>query len=100
VSLFGSRCNLPPDSAIAEDRWRKRGHVIEPLAHRRAATFELGAKEVFPNGGRVRQPSGHSHPLVIEATNSPFGLRDTMRASRIGGRSFSRAFQTAPPTAS
>ena len=25
-------------------------------------------------------------PLVLEATNSPFGFRDAVRASRIGGR--------------
>jgi hypothetical protein len=67
-------------------------HVIEPQD--RVATLGLGAKEVFPNRGGVRQPSGH----MIEATNSPFGLHDTMRASRIGTRVVLAGFETATPT--
>ena len=62
-------------------------HVIEPLAHRRAAALGLGAKAVFPTADEfVSGPGKGGRPLVIEATNSPFGFRDAVRASRIGGR--------------
>jgi L-iditol 2-dehydrogenase len=61
--------------------------VIEPLAHRRAAALELGAKGVFPTADEfVNEANKGGRPLVIEATNSPFGFRDAVRASRIGGR--------------
>jgi L-iditol 2-dehydrogenase len=61
--------------------------VIEPLAHRRAAALELGTKEVFATVGDFVDGAGNSgRPLVIEATNSPFGFRDAVRAARIGGR--------------
>jgi L-iditol 2-dehydrogenase len=62
-------------------------HVIEPLAHRRAAALGLGAKEVFATVGDFIDGTGKGgHPLVIEATNSLFGFRDAVRAARIGGR--------------
>jgi L-iditol 2-dehydrogenase len=62
-------------------------HVIEPLAHRRAAALELGAKDVFATAEDFVNEGGKGGcPLVIEATNSPFGFRDAVRASRIGGR--------------
>jgi L-iditol 2-dehydrogenase len=62
-------------------------HAIEPLAHRRAAAHGLGAKEVFPTVDEfVSGPGKGGRPLVIEATNSPFGFRDAVRAARIGGR--------------
>ena len=62
-------------------------HVIEPLAHRRAAALGLGAMAVFPTADEfVSGPGKGRRPLVIEATNSPFGFRDAVRASRIGGR--------------
>ena len=62
-------------------------HVIEPLAHRRAAALGLGAKEAFPTADDFVSGAGKGgRPLVIEATNSPFGFRDAVRASRIGGR--------------
>jgi L-iditol 2-dehydrogenase len=62
-------------------------HVIEPLAHRRAAALRLGAKAVFPTVDEfVSGPGKGRRPLAIEATNSPFGFRDAVRASRIGGR--------------
>jgi L-iditol 2-dehydrogenase len=62
-------------------------HVIEPLAHRRAAALGLGAKEVFPTVDEfVGGPGKGGCPLVIEATNSHFGFRDAVRTSRIGGR--------------
>ena len=35
---------------------------------------------------------------MTEATNSPFGFRDAVRASRIGGGAAMRAFLTATPT--
>jgi L-iditol 2-dehydrogenase len=62
-------------------------HVIEPLAHRRAAALGLGAKAVFPTADEfVSGPGKGGRPLVIEATNSPLGFQDAVRASRIGGR--------------
>jgi L-iditol 2-dehydrogenase len=62
-------------------------HVIEPLEHRRAAALGLGAKHVFPTVEDLVSGTGKGgRPLVIEATNSPFGFRDAVRASRIGGR--------------
>ena len=62
-------------------------HVIEPIAHRRAAALELAAREVFPTADEfVSSACKGGCPLVIEATNSPFGFRDAVRASRIGGR--------------
>jgi L-iditol 2-dehydrogenase len=62
-------------------------HVIEPLAHRRAASLALGAKEVFATTDEfINGPGKGGRPLVIEATNSPLGFRDAVRASRIGGR--------------
>ena len=63
------------------------GHVIEPLAHRRAAALELGAKDVSATADDFVSGAGKGgRPLVIEATNSPFGFQDAVRASRIGGR--------------
>jgi L-iditol 2-dehydrogenase len=62
-------------------------HMIEPLAHRRAAALGLGAKEVFPTADDFASGTGKGgRLLVIEATNSPFGFQDAVRASRIGGR--------------
>ena len=62
-------------------------HVIEPLAHRRAAALGLGAMAVFPTADEfVSGPGKVGRPLVIEATNSPLGFQDAVRASRIGGR--------------
>ena len=34
----------------------------------------------------VRGDGAGGYPLVIEATNNPFGFQDTVLASRIGGR--------------
>jgi L-iditol 2-dehydrogenase len=62
-------------------------HVIEPLAHRRAAALELGAKGAFATVEDFVNATGKGgRPLVIEATNSPLGFRDAVRTSRIGGR--------------
>jgi L-iditol 2-dehydrogenase len=61
--------------------------VIEPLAHRRAMAERLGASRV---GAAVEEiagwTAGEGCPLVMEATNNPIGLRDAVRAARIGGR--------------
>ncbi|HKI13695.1 MAG TPA: alcohol dehydrogenase catalytic domain-containing protein [Roseiarcus sp.] len=62
-------------------------HVIEPLEHRRAAALELGAETVVATvDDFIRGDGSGGCPLVIEATNSPYGFRDAVRASRIGGR--------------
>ncbi len=62
-------------------------HVIEPLAHRRAAALELGAKDVFESVDEFARGDGKGGcPLVIEATNSPTGFGDAVLAARIGGR--------------
>jgi L-iditol 2-dehydrogenase len=62
-------------------------HVIEPLAHRRTAALGLGAEAAYPTADDfVSGPGKGGRPLVIEATNSPLGFRDAVRASRIGGR--------------
>jgi len=62
-------------------------HVIEPLAHRRAAALELGAKDIFATVEDFVDKAGKcGRPLVIEATNSAFGFRDAVLAARIGGR--------------
>ena len=62
-------------------------HVIEPHAHRRAAALELGAKDVFATVEDFVDGAGKSgRPLVVEATNSAFGVRDAVRVSRIGCR--------------
>jgi L-iditol 2-dehydrogenase len=61
--------------------------VIEPLAHRRAMAERLGAARV---GVTVEEIGGWTEgggcSLVMEATNNPLGLRDAVRAARIGGR--------------
>jgi L-iditol 2-dehydrogenase len=62
-------------------------HVIEPLAHRRAAALELGAKDAFATADAFIAETGKGgRPLVVEATNSPHGFRDAVRAARVGGR--------------
>ena len=73
-------------------------HVIEPLARRRAAALELGANDVFATAKDFLDEAGKGGcPLVIEATNSPLGFRDAVRASRIGGRVVLPAFRTVTP---
>ena len=67
------------------DRRAREVHVIEPLAHRRAAALELGAKDAFGTAEDLINEAGKGGlPLVIEATNSPSDL-GTLCASRIGG---------------
>jgi L-iditol 2-dehydrogenase len=61
--------------------------VIEPLEHRRKVASDLGARAVFASVADFVGGGGKAgHPLVVEATNSPFGFRDAVLASRIGGR--------------
>jgi L-iditol 2-dehydrogenase len=51
------------------------------------AALGLGAKEAFPPADEFVSGAGKGgRSLVIEATNSPFGFRDAVRAARIGGR--------------
>jgi L-iditol 2-dehydrogenase len=58
-----------------------------PYAHQHcAAALELSAKEVFATAEDFVNEAQGRYPLVIEAANSPFGFRDAVRASRIGGR--------------
>jgi L-iditol 2-dehydrogenase len=61
--------------------------VIEPLAHRRAMAARLGASRVGETVEEIAGwTSGDGCTLVMEATNNPLGLRDAIRAARIGGR--------------
>lgn len=61
--------------------------VADPLAHRRAAAERLGATQVGASvDDIVAATNGVGCTLVIEATNSPLGFRDAVRAARIGGR--------------
>jgi L-iditol 2-dehydrogenase len=55
------------------------------LAPPRAVELELGAKEVLATPEDFVNEAQGRHPLVIEPANSPFGFRDAVRASRIGG---------------
>ena len=61
--------------------------AVDPQAHRTALAASLGATAV---GGSVDAvgdvTGGRGCDLVIEATNSPAGLRDAVVAARIGGR--------------
>lgn len=61
--------------------------AIDPQAHRREMAARLGATRT---GAAVAETAGWTQgegaPLVIEATNSPFGFRDAVEAARIGGR--------------
>ena len=64
------------------------GEVLasDPLPHRRAIAENIGADRVGDGVESLVDWSGGGCPLVIEATNSPSGLRDAVRAARIGGR--------------
>ncbi len=61
--------------------------AIDPQAHRREMAARLGATRT---GAAVAETvdwtQGEGAPLVVEATNSPFGFRDAVEAARIGGR--------------
>ena len=64
------------------------GEIVacDPLPHRRAMAEKLGADRVANSVAGVIEGSSGGCPLVVEATNSPFGFRDAVRAARIGGR--------------
>lgn len=61
--------------------------AIDPQEHRRAMALRLGAARIGASVAELRDwTGGEGAPLVIEATNSPFGFRDAVLAARIGGR--------------
>jgi L-iditol 2-dehydrogenase len=61
--------------------------VLEPQAHRRDMARRMGADRTGTGLADLRDWSeGEGAPLVIEATNSPFGFRDAVLSARIGGR--------------
>ncbi len=60
--------------------------ACDPLPHRRAMAEKLGADRVADRVANLVEWSEGGCPLVLEATNSPFGFRDAVRAARIGGR--------------
>lgn len=61
--------------------------AIDPQEHRRAMALRLGAARIGAGVAELRDwTDGEGAPLVIEATNSPFGFRDAVLAARIGGR--------------
>ncbi len=64
------------------------GEIIacDPLPHRRAMAEKIGADRVGDDVSSIVEWSAGGCPLVVEATNSPFGFRDAVRATRIGGR--------------
>lgn len=64
------------------------GEVLacDPLPHRRAMAEKIGADRVADSVASIVECSRGGCPLVLEATNSPFGFRDAVRAARIGGR--------------
>ena len=61
--------------------------AVDPQAHRQEAATRSGADWA---GGSVAEAVGRTNgegaPLVIEATNSPYGFRDAVEGARIGGR--------------
>jgi L-iditol 2-dehydrogenase len=64
------------------------GEVLacDPLPHRRELASKLGADLVAESAADLIEASKGGCPLVLEATNSPFGFRDAVTATRIGGR--------------
>jgi L-iditol 2-dehydrogenase len=60
--------------------------AADPLPHRRALAEKLGAAKVGASAAEIAEWSSGGCPLVIEATNSPYGFRDAVLAARIGGR--------------
>lgn len=64
------------------------GEVLacDPLDHRRAMAAKIGADHVGESVADIVESSKGGCPLVMEATNSPFGFRDAVAAARIGGR--------------
>ena len=64
------------------------GEVLacDPLPHRRLMAEKLGADRVGESVADIIAWSRVGCPLVMEATNSPNGLREAVTATRIGGR--------------
>ena len=61
--------------------------AIDPQPHRRALALALGASQAGADVSEVAGwTGGDGVPLVVEATNSPHGFRDAVRAAGIGGR--------------
>jgi L-iditol 2-dehydrogenase len=60
--------------------------AVDPLPHRRAMAEKLGAAKVGSSAAEIVEWSSGGCPLVMEATNSPYGFRDAVSATRIGGR--------------
>jgi L-iditol 2-dehydrogenase len=60
--------------------------AVDPLPHRRAMAEKLGAAKVGSAVAEIVEWSSGGCPLVMEATNSPYGFRDAVTAARIGGR--------------
>lgn len=60
--------------------------AVDPLPHRRAKAKTLGASAIAPDITEALAVWNGGAPLVMEATNSPDGFRDAVRAARIGGR--------------
>jgi L-iditol 2-dehydrogenase len=61
--------------------------VADPLEHRREAAMGLGAARVAPSvDDLLSLTDNEGCPLVVEATNSPNGFKEAVRAARIGGR--------------
>ncbi len=76
------------------------GEVLacDPLPHRRAMAEKLGADRVGDSAASLVEWSKGGCPLVLEATNSPFGFRDAVRAAALAGASSSSAYPMATPT--
>src|SRR4051812_5166190 len=61
--------------------------AVDPLPHRRTLASRLGAAAVAPHLDEIVERTERlGTSLVVEATNSPNGFRDAVRAARIGGR--------------
>lgn len=62
-------------------------YAVDPLEHRSILAASLGADAVGGSTDVVLDNSrGQGCDIVIEATNSPAGLSDAIRACKIGGR--------------
>ena len=61
--------------------------VVEPQPFRREQAARFGAARTGTTVAETAAwTAGEGAPLVIEATNSPFGFRDAVEVGRIGGR--------------
>jgi L-iditol 2-dehydrogenase len=61
--------------------------AVDPLSHRRELAAQVGATATAAHLDDLGELTGRlGTTLVVEATNSPDGFRDAVRAARIGGR--------------